>query len=107
MAGVQVVVQEIVEGDDVVENIFVDDFEGAHAYQRLLVAVVEVDGDVAVIDTGHIGIEDAGGKPGIFLFSRQPVEESGVTGDTHDFAVQALYVPSGLGGVYAFHRTSG
>ena len=81
MSGIQVVIQEIVKGNDIIKNIFVDNLERTHSYQRLLMAVVEVDRNIPVIDTGHIGIEYSGGKFCISFFSGKPVKEGGITID--------------------------
>ena len=53
-----------------------DNLERTHSYQRLLMAVVEVDRNIPVIDTGHIGIEYSGGKFCISFFSGKPVKEA-------------------------------
>ena len=107
MPGIQVVIQEIVKGNDVIKNIFVNNLERTHAYQRLLMAVVEVDGNIPVIDASHIGVEYSGGEFCISFFSGKPVEEGGITGDTHNLTVQALDVASGFRRMYTLHRAAG
>ena len=107
MPGIQVVIQEIVKGNDIIKNIFVDNLERTHSYQRLLMAVVEVDRNIPVIDTGHIGIEYSGGKFCISFFSGKPVKEGGITGDTHDFTVQAFDVTAGFRRMYTLHGVAG
>ena len=107
MPGIQVVIQEIVKGNDIIKNVFVNNLERTHAYQGLLMSVVEVDGDIPVIDTGHIGIEYSGGKFCISFFSGKPVKEGGITGDTHDFSVQTLNVTTGFRRMYTLHWAAG
>ena len=107
MPGIQVVIQEIVKGNDVIKNIFVNNLKRTHAYQSLLMTVVEVDGNIPIIDTCHIGIEYSGSEFCISFFSGKPVKEGGITGDTHDFTVQALDVASGFRRMYTLHRAAG
>ncbi len=82
------------------ECVFMDDFERSQSYQCLLMAVIQVDGHVSIINTCHICIKDPCGKFSEFLFIRHPIEESSITGDSQDFAVQAFNIPSCFGWVY-------
>ena len=89
------------------ECVFMDDFERSQSYQCLLMAVIQVDGHVSIINTCHICIKDPCGKFSEFLFIRHPIKESGITGNSQDFAVQAFNIPACFGWVYTLHRTVG
>ena len=67
------------------ECVFMDDFERSQSYQCLLMAVIQVDGHVSIINTCHICIKDPCGKFSEFLFIRHPIKESGITGNSQDF----------------------
>ena len=80
------------------ECIFMDYFERSQSYQCLLMAVIQVDGHVSIINACHICIKDSCGKFGEFLFIRHPIKESGITRNSQDFAVQAFNIRPVLDG---------
>ena len=89
------------------ECIFMDYLKRSQPYQCLLMPVVQVDGDISIINPRHICIKDSCGKFGELLFIRHPIKESGITGNSQNFAVQTFDIPPGFGWVYTLHRTVG
>ena len=83
-----------------------DYLERSHAHQSLLVPMIQVNGDIPIIDALHVGIKNSGCQFCIFLIIRQPVKESCITGNAHNFTVQAFYVTTGFGRVPTFHGAS-
>ena len=83
-----------------------DYLERSHAYQSLLVPMIQVHGDIPIVDALHVGIKDSSCQSGVFLIVRQPVKESRITGNPYDFTVQILDVTTGFGRVHTFHGAS-
>lgn len=75
------------------DDVFVDDFEGCHADERLLMSVVEVVGDVAVEQTAKERAQHRqGNESGIAGVGCLAVEAGGIAGDLQDFAIDVADV---------------
>ena len=98
--GIKEVVAFGKEGHDA----FMDDFKRCHADQRLLVAMVQVPGQVAVINPLQISIKHFCRHPAILLFSRQPPQVGRIACMTHDVYVAAFYLRAYFLGPYPFQR---
>ncbi len=89
------------------KRILMDYFKRSQSHQCLLMAIIQIDRHIPVINSRHIRVKNTCGKFGELFFVRHPIEESSVTGNTQNFAVQTFDIPSGLGWMYALHRTFG
>ena len=73
--------------------------EGLHPHERLPVTVVQVGGNVAVIDSLHVHVEHAEGRPCVAFVARGGVEPRRVARYGDDAAVHAADVAPRLRGV--------
>ncbi len=87
--------------------IFVNYLKRSQSHQCLLMPVIQVNRNIPVINPRHIRIKDTGSQLCKLPVPRHPIEESGVTGYSKDFAVQTFYIPACFGWVYTLHGRSG
>ena len=83
-----------------------DHFERSQSDEGLLMSVVEVHGNIPVVKSCHVCVEDVRGEFGIGFFSRPPVKEGGISGQVQDFVVYGGDVSSGLARFHLFQRFS-
>ena len=80
-----------------VDDILVDNLEGSHSHQCLLMTMVQVDRHIAIGDALHIDFEHLCCHLSIAHIASGGIDASGITGQTDNLMVHASYVATRLG----------
>ena len=80
-----------------VDDILVDNLEGSHSHQCLLMTVVQVDRHIAIGDTFHIDIEHLSCHLSVSHIAGSGIDASGISGNAHNLSVYAGDITTRLG----------
>ena len=80
-----------------VDDILVDNLEGSHSHQCLLMTVVQVDRHIAIGDAFHIDIENLSCHLAVAHIAGCGIDAGCISGNAHNLSVHAGNVASRLG----------
>ena len=80
-----------------IDDIFVDNLEGSHSHQCLLMTVVQVDRHIAIGDAFHIDIKHLSRHLAVAHIASCSIDAGSISGDAHNLSVHAGDVTTRLG----------
>ena len=83
-----------------------NDFKTAHTHQSLLMSMIQILGNIPVINPRHISVKYRSCQISIFLLPGHPPKKSGITGDTQYLYINTLDDISGFTDIHPFVRSA-
>ena len=80
-----------------VDDILVDNLEGSHSHQCLLMTVVQVDRHIAIGDAFHIDIENLSCHLSVSHIASSGIDAGSISGNAHNLSVHAGDITTRLG----------
>ena len=94
IVGLQVIIKKIIQGNNDMQGIFVNHFKRSQSHQCLLMTMIQINGNISVINSSHIRIKHTGSQFREFFLICHPIEEGCITSYSQNFPVQTFDIPS-------------